>query len=192
MKYALTILIVVGLLFSCAGPSKEPVMNNQVSESGDTVWTASYFNAAAQMDKAFKFVGSQDKSDQRVGRKYYVYDAGDGHFIYIVEIKIRGTYKFPKDYNPLLDRDQDPNNPNILYVDDNFSVWKGMRERSYNVVSGLGVEIPECKIMVEQAKISPSRSGGAWIVMSVPSTCERSVSEVEKSLSFYTNTVDFR
>jgi len=191
-KKLFLILIVVLFLFACAGPSKDPVMNNQTSESGDTVWTGSYFNVAAQIDKTFKFVGTQDKSDQRVRRKYYVYDAEDGHFIYIVEIKMKGTWTFPKDYNPLLGKDQKINDPNLLFLSSDNSAWAGMQKRSYDLITEMGVEIPKCKILVQQAKISPSRSGGAWIVMSTPSSCNRTKAEIDTALTFYSNVADLR
>ena len=193
MKQVLALIAIVGLLFSCAGPSTDPVPNNQIAESGDPLWRASYMNAALQMSEQFKFKGTQDKSDQRVGRKYYVYDAGQGHFLYIVEIRVKGTWTFPDDYDPLLGRDQNPKDPNLLeYSPRTYSVWTGMRERSYRVVTGLGVEVPKCKIMVQQAKISPSRKGGVWVVMSYPSTCDRTNLEIDDALNFHAEFLDFK
>jgi hypothetical protein len=165
------LLIIIAVSFiACASDSSKKPFNNTITESGATAWMSSYTPGNVQIDKSFKFVGSEDKSDPKAFRKYYVWKKDDNHFIYIVDFKVRGTWSFPINNDGLLGKGGNTSDPDLLaYQPFKYSLWKKMAANSEAMVQDLGVTIPECYVAFEKVKMSPSRSA-AYFVLYVEST----------------------
>ena len=172
LKKLLLLLTAISFI-TCTGkgPSKEPVINNTTTPSGDTIWASGYTPGNVQINKDFKFVGSQDRSDQRSTREYYTWVRDDGTFIYIVDWRSRENWSFSEDNDGLLGRKNDPNNPLLKHEPFQYSLWKGMALNSKKMVRKLGVEIPKCIASFQKNKMSPSRSAAFFVVFVEKTDC---------------------
>lgn len=171
IKKFLLFLIAVSFIACAGGPSKESVINNTKTESGDSVWVSSYFNGKVQISKDYKFIGSRERSDQGAIRKYYVWQKDDGTFIFIVDFKARGTWSFSKTNDGL--HGNSANNPDILvYKPFDFSLWKKINTNAEKMVTDLGVKIPECYVAFQRNKLSPSRSSAFFIMFVEKTACD--------------------
>ena len=171
VKKVLAILIALAVI-GCAGTSpKDPVSNNTPTESGGTVWASSYFNGKVQISEDFKFVGSQDKSNQSAFKKYYVWQKDLDTFIYVVDFKAKGVWSFPK--NDDGHAATGVNRPDLLaYEPDEYSLWKKIHPNAERVLLALGQVFPMCYADFQKAKISPSRSAAFFIIYVEKTGCD--------------------
>jgi len=171
VKKLLSILITLAF-FGCGGSSlKDPVSNNTPTESGGTVWSSSYFNGRVQIDKEFKFLGSQDRSDQKAERKYYVWKKDLDTFVYVIDLKVKGTWTFPQGADGLLKAGFD--DPDLLvYEPFKYSIWKKMHSNADKTLKELGLVLPMCYAAFEKAKLSPSRSAAFFVLYVEKTGCD--------------------
>jgi hypothetical protein len=152
----------------------------------DTVWKSSDFDGTIQIDKTFRYVGSKDKSNKYIERKYYVYDAGNGTIFYVLEIKLKGSRTWAADYDPVLGRAQNPTDPLLIaHQPNDYAVWKDMSKDTYRTLKSMKVKLPKCRIITQRAEISPSRKSGFWATLITPSTCKNSQAEIDEALNTY-------
>lgn len=151
-----------------------------------TVWKSSNFDGTVQIDKTFRYVGSKDKSNKHIDRKYYVYDAGNGTIFYVVEIKLKGSRTWAADYDPVLGRAQNPTDPLLIaHQPNDYAVWKDMSKNTYKTLKSMKVKLPKCRIITQRAQISPSSNSGFWATLITPSSCKYSQTEIGEALSTY-------
>jgi len=175
MLRKLSLLLVAASFIACAGtqPSQDPVTNNAVTESGDTVWTSGNFDGSVQIDKSFKFLGSQNGGSQNSIRKSYFWQKNENTFLYIVDWRHRKTWTFPIDNDGLLGRSNDPQDPSLLaYEPSKHSIWKNMSKKSAETAQKLGIKIPECYAAFEKVKMSSSRGSAFWVILVEKTDCD--------------------
>jgi len=152
----------------------------------NTVWKSSNFDGTIQINKNFRYVGSKDKSNKHIDRKYFVYDAGNGTIFYVLEIKLKGSRTWAADYDPVLGRAQNPTDPLLIaHQPNDYAVWKDMSKDTYKTLKSMEVELSKCRIITQRAEISPSRKSGFWATLITPSTCKNSQAEIDDALDTY-------
>ena len=172
----LFLLSLVGIFFlSCAGDpdfKKEP-SPNVITDTDYMIWASSYTPGSVKVDKEYKYIGSEDRSNQNATRKYYVWQKDTDHVVYIVDLKIKGSWRFPEDNDGLLGKKNDPNDPHLLaYKPFQYAVWKGAHPNSVKMMKKLGMKLPKCAATFQVSKISPSRSAAFFVIYMEKSDCD--------------------
>ena len=169
-------ILIVGLLIafmSSCGTGKEltsPNLNTTID--GDITWTSSFFSGTVKIDKAFKYVGVSDRSDSKAHRYYHVWKRNSGQIIFIVDFSSKTGWTFPEDYDPGLGREQSPNEKGIIsHRLMEYAVWNEMYKKPYEVMSKLGVKVPQCKLLIQTGRFSPSRKSAYFFVLIEESPC---------------------
>jgi hypothetical protein len=159
------LLLVAMSFIACAdGPNKKPVVNNTQTEFGDTVWTSMYTDGSIRIDRAFKFIGSQDTSTQYCFSKYYVWHRDDGTLLYVCDWKSKSTWSYPKDNDGLLGKKNNPEDPDLLnYRPFQYAIWKVTSPKAIRILTKLGLKVPEPFAKIETVKMSESRNSAFWI-----------------------------
>jgi hypothetical protein len=175
IKLSIVFLLIAGLL-SCASEPKTKVeeadkpLNISISNS-NWVWEADRFKFKANIDEEFTYYGHVRKT---VGKKIYNYYVWSNDItsttVYIIDWK-HTAWEFPSGVDPI---SPNPNQADFLldYQPNDYSIWKGIAKTSYNVITDMGVKIPDCKVAMNKAYINPNnRSEIVFIVYFEPWDC---------------------
>lgn len=174
MQKAVTVLIAILLIAfigGCGGKELPPV-NVGKTPDGDTTWTSSFFSGTVKINKSFKYVGIKDESDSKVHRYYHVWKRPSGQIIFILDFSSKTGWTFPDDYDPGLGREQSPNEKGIIsHKSMEYAVWNKMYRRPHTVMTELGIKVPECKLLIQTGRFSPSRKSAYFFVLIEESPC---------------------
>jgi hypothetical protein len=166
-------VLLIAFIGACAGTGKEltpPNLNTTID--GDTTWTSSFFSGTVKIDESFKYVGITDKSDAKAHRYYHVWKRDSGQIIFIVDFSVKTGWTFPDDYDPGLGREQSPNEKGIIsHKSMEYTVWNEMYKKPYAVMNKLGVKVPQCKLLIQTGRFSPSRKSAYFFVLIEESPC---------------------
>ena len=169
-------IVIVGILIAfmgaCASQPELTPINLSKTTGGDTLWSSDYAPISIRIDKSFKFVAQQNKSDQRVRRQYHVWERSSGEILYVIDINVKSQWKFPEDYDPTLGKDQKPNPKGMLdHKAMEYTVWDNIHPKSSKVLTDMGLKVPKCIAAVQRGEVSSSRKSAVFFVFVQEQPC---------------------
>jgi hypothetical protein len=169
-KLSILIVMMIAFLAACSTPGdiKPPEENS----SGSIEWKSKRTPTKVTINKdyGFEFVGSKSL---RRGDKIYDYsvfqDQG-GRIIYIIDWKHK-SWQYPQGADILTPHQEDGL---LEYMPHQFVIWTGISKFSYDVLTDMGVDVPECKVALNDGRLNQrNRNEAVFVVFVVPWSCDR-------------------
>ncbi len=141
-------------MISCNG--KEPV-KEPTNIRADTIWSSpKYGGCEIIVDGSFNSFAV--KSD---GEKSYYVWSKKNEFLYIIQLSTKDGFPLGKD---TIEPGEMPQGL-LKYVPEQYVIWKGINQRSYEILMNMGVAVPLYKVvLVKEICMNKARNNIVWVV----------------------------
>lgn len=165
MKHFLTIFLICIFLSACA-PSpittKDDIAPDEITVK--YLQTSAYMSGAKGYVESFpvySYVGEKDFSDEKVFRRYNLWEnRAEGKYIMIYHIIMKDG-KFPRDVQ-WVDRES------AIFVDGRRSVYTSIAGRAFTTLQHYNAELPDCILLVQEAHVNDKDNEAILRILIVP------------------------
>lgn len=172
-KISVIFFFIVTLL-SCVTGDKD-IKTPEKTSSGAIEWKSSQtpYSVTINASYGFHFVGSKELNRDNKIYKYSIFTNDTGGIIYIIDWK-HTTWKFDKGAD--IFEPGDVRSMGLLNHEPyQFTIWTGISEFSNQVLVDVGVDVPECKVVLIAGRLNEDDTSTAvFVVFIVKWDCQRS------------------
>jgi hypothetical protein len=185
-KLSIIFFFIVALL-SCVTGDKD-IKTPEKTSSGAIEWKSSQtpFSVTINASYGFHFVGSKNlKKDNKI-YKYSVFTNDSGGIIYIIDWK-HTTWKFDKGAD--IFEPGDVRAKGLLsHQPYQFTIWTGISQFSNQVLTDMGIQVPECKVALNAGRLNEDDTSTAVFVVFIEKwNCQRS--DYEDIIDLYNDVI---
>lgn len=185
IKFLLMFFILLSFLIGCSTPKKDtPISLKAKKENKTWNWESLHFDFKAFIHGNLTFYGDKSIYEDSKTFDYSVWtNDEDGTTLVLIDWK-NNDWKFPEGEDPLTP--QSGQEKFLLkYEKFDYTIWKGISKRTYNILTGFNIKVPKCKVVINKAFINPyDRSEVVWLIYYKPWTCDyQNFHEILKALN---------
>jgi hypothetical protein len=172
IKFLLLLFLLLNFI-GCVTPKKDTPISLKVKKEGQSWnWKSFNFDFKALIKGNLIFRGDKSIYENDKTLDYSIWsNEEDGSTLILIDWK-NNKWKFPDGKDPLAPQ-HGQNKFLLKYEKFDYAIWKGISKRTYNVLTGLNIKVPKCKVVVNKSYINPDdRSEVVWLIYYKPWSCD--------------------